>query len=93
MDIYLHPEMMIEGAHILNVVNNKNQPVGYLTFVMNEKKMYVMGHCQDEGVAADFKDLVKPYIEGMAKSKEDMDVLITLGIGGKEIKVNEEGED
>jgi hypothetical protein len=92
MDIYFNPELVKEEAHILNVVNHKNQPVGYLTFVIHQKKMYVMGHCRDEGVAEDFKDLIKPYIEGMAKNKEDLEVMVTLSVGGKEINLNENEE-
>ncbi|MDQ0337985.1 hypothetical protein J2S00_000768 [Caldalkalibacillus uzonensis] len=89
MEIYLSPELVKEDVHILNVVNHKNEAVGYLTFVVDEKKMYVLGQCQTEGVREDFKDVIKPYIKGMSKLKPDLDVYVTLFVGGKEINLEE----
>ncbi|EGL83136.1 hypothetical protein CathTA2_1299 [Caldalkalibacillus thermarum TA2.A1] len=90
MEIYLSPELVTEDAHILNVVNHKHEAVGYLTFIVNQQKMYVLGHCQADGVAEDFKDVIKPYINGMSKLKPDLDVYMTLCVGGREMTLEEE---
>jgi len=90
MQIYLSPEFLKEDAQVLNVVTQDNKAVGYLSFMMEEKKMYVFGQIQEEGVTEDFKDLVKPYLDGLSKLKPDLEVLSHLTVGGKSIELEEE---
>ena len=84
MEIYFSPEIIESDHQILNIVNQDHQAVGYLTFLFNEKKMYIYGQLENEGVSNDFEDLIKPYIEGMAKAKE-LEVYSYLSIGGKKL--------
>lgn len=92
MEIYFSPEFLNENAQVLNVVTQNNIPVGYLTFLMEENKMYVYGHLQEEGVAEDFKDLVKPYVQGLTKMKEGLEVFLYLSVGGKQVELEIEKE-
>lgn len=92
MQIYFSPEVFTPYFHVLNVVNQNQKAVGYLTFLMDEKKMYVFGHLQDKGVSEDFKDLIKPYIQGMSKTKEDMEVYSYISCGGEKMDINSEEE-
>ncbi|MCL7748350.1 hypothetical protein [Halalkalibacter alkaliphilus] len=96
MQIYFSPEFLKEDAQVLNVVTDSNKPVGYMAFLMEEekKKMYVYGQLQEEGVYEDFKDLVKPYLEGLKKLKPDLEVYSYLSVGGKKVELGEgEGEE
>ncbi|MBU9714079.1 hypothetical protein [Evansella tamaricis] len=92
MQIYFSPEFYREDGQVLNIVTDKNKPVGYLAFLTLEKKMYVYGHLEEEGVAEDFKDLVSPYIQGLTKVKSDLEVLSYLTIGGKKVEIEVEKE-
>jgi hypothetical protein len=92
VQIYFSPEFFKPEAQVLNVVTDANKPVGYLAFLMDEKKMYVYGLLQEEGVTEDFKDLVTPYIQGLAKLQPDMEVLSYISVGGKKIEVETEKE-
>ncbi|MCD8511897.1 MAG: hypothetical protein LRY73_19965 [Bacillus sp. (in: Bacteria)] len=92
MEIYFSPELFKENAQVLNVVTQNNNPVGYLAFLMEENKMYVYGHLQEEGVTEDFKDLVKPYIQGLTKMKQGLEVFLYLSVGGKQVEVGIEKE-
>ncbi|KHF40042.1 hypothetical protein [Halalkalibacter okhensis] len=92
MQIYFSPEFLKEDAQVLNVVTDNNKPVGYMAFLMEEekKKMYVYGQLQEEGVYEDFKDLVKPYLEGLKKLKPELEVYSYLSVGGKKVELGEE---
>ncbi|WP_332628921.1 hypothetical protein [Halalkalibacter flavus] len=92
MQIYFSPEFLKEDAQVLNVVTDANKPVGYMAFLMEEekKKMYVYGQLQEEGVYEDFKDLVKPYLEGLKKLKPELEVYSYLSVGGKKVELGEE---
>ncbi|WP_186577326.1 hypothetical protein [Aquibacillus kalidii] len=92
MQIYFSPEFLREDAQVLNVVDDKNKAVGYIAFLMEQKKMYVYGQLEDEGVEADFKDLVEPYLQGLAKLKPDLEVYSYLTVGGKKVDVSSEKE-
>ncbi len=85
---------MKEDAQVLNIVTDSNKPVGYMAFLMNEdkKKMYVYGQLQEEGVYEDFKDLVKPYLQGLKKLKPDLEVYSYLSVGGKKVELEDETE-
>lgn len=93
MQIYFSPEVITPEYQVLNVVNSKNKGVGNVAFLFNEKKLYVYGILEDEGVGADFKDLVTPYIKGLAKAKPGLDILSCLYVGCRKIKLKEEEED
>ncbi|WP_088105473.1 hypothetical protein [Halalkalibacter urbisdiaboli] len=92
MQIYFSPEFMKEDAQVLNVVTDDNKPVGYMAFLMEEekKKMYVYGQLEEEGVYEDFKDLVKPYLQGLTKLKPELEVYSYLTVGGKKVELGDE---
>lgn len=91
MQIYLSPELMKNDSQLLNIVDQNNKPVGFITLLFDEKKIYVYGQAED-GVKEDFKDLVKPYLQGMKKTKPETEVLCYLTIGGTKIDLDEESE-
>ncbi|MDR7078076.1 hypothetical protein J2Y03_003126 [Neobacillus niacini] len=93
MQIYFSPEVITPHYQVLNVVNSNNKAVGNVAFLFDEKKLYVYGILEDEEVGADFKDLVTPYIKGMAKAKEGLDILSCLYVGCKKIKLKEDEEE
>ncbi|MFC0470088.1 hypothetical protein ACFFHM_06020 [Halalkalibacter kiskunsagensis] len=94
MQIYFSPEFMKDDAQVLNIVTDSNKPVGYMAFLMEEDKkmMYVYGQLQEEGVYEDFKDLVKPYLQGLKKLKPELEVYSYLSVGGKKVELEEEDE-
>jgi hypothetical protein len=61
-------------------------------FLFDEKKLYVYGVLEEEGVEKVFKDLVTPYIRGLTKSKPGLDILSCLYVGCKKIKLNKNGQ-
>ncbi|WP_096200811.1 hypothetical protein [Bacillus sp. FJAT-45350] len=92
MDIYFSPEFIKEEAQLLNIVTDRNEPIGYLSFLIDEKKLYVFALVEQDGVLEDFKDLVKPYIQGLVKIKPDLEVLTYLNAGGKKVELEMENE-
>jgi len=92
LQLYFSPEFYKQDAQVLNIVTDKNKPVGYLTFLMTDKKMYVYGLLDEEGVAEDFKDLVNPYIQGLTKMTSDLEVFTYLSVGGKKIEFETDEE-
>jgi hypothetical protein len=90
LQIYFSPEVIKPESHVLNVVDQNQKAVGYVAFLFDEKKLYVYGSLEDEGVGADFKDLVNPYIQGLAKAKQDLEVYSYLSVGGKKIELDSE---
>ncbi|WP_112181024.1 MULTISPECIES: hypothetical protein [Paraliobacillus] len=93
MQIYFTPELLKEDAQVLNIVDDKKNAVGYMAFLIEEKKMYIYGLLESEGVEEDFKDLIEPYIQGLTKLKPDLEVLSYLSVGGKKIEIEREGEE
>ncbi|WP_331490651.1 hypothetical protein [Aquibacillus rhizosphaerae] len=93
LQIYFSPEFLKQDAQVLNIVNDKNKAVGYMAFLMEEKKMYVYGQLEEAGVEEDFKDLVEPYLQGLTKLKPDLDVFSYLSVGGKKVEVQAENEE
>ncbi|WP_017755210.1 hypothetical protein [Calidifontibacillus oryziterrae] len=90
MQIYFSPELIKNEYQLLNIVDQNNKPVGFVTFLFDEKKVYVYGQAED-GVEEDFKDLMKPFIHGVKKAKKEIEeVLCYLTIGGKNIELKEE---
>lgn len=93
MEVYLSPEWMSEHTQILNIVNDKQKAVGFL-FILNEnKKMYVFGHLQEIGLKEDYRDLITPYIQGMAKSHQDLEVFSYLTVGGEMLDIKNQETD
>jgi hypothetical protein len=92
LQIYFSPEVITPEYQVLNVVNSNNKGVGNVAFLFDEKKLYVYGILEDEEVGSDFKDLVTPYIKGLAKAKPGLDILSCLYVGCKKIKLKEEGD-
>ncbi|MDC3416255.1 hypothetical protein [Aquibacillus salsiterrae] len=92
MQLYFSPEFLKEDAQVLNIVDDKNKAVGYIAFLIEEKKMYVYGQLEEEGVSEDFKDLVGPYLEGLSKLKSDLEVFQYLSVGGKKVEVTTQSE-
>jgi hypothetical protein len=94
LQLYFSPEFLKEDAQVLNVVSDDNKPVGYMAFLMEaeKKKMYVYGQLQEEGVYEDFKDLVKPYLQGLKKLKPELEVYSYLSVGGKKVELEEESK-
>lgn len=93
MPIFFSPEVITPEYQVLNVIDAKNKGVGNVAFLFAEKKLYVYGILEEEEVGADFRDLVTPYIKGLAKAKPGLDILACLYVGCKKIKLNEEEED
>jgi hypothetical protein len=93
LDIYFSPELIKEDCQVLNIVNSKQKAVGYITFLFDEKKIYVYGQLEDKGVSEDFKDLVTPYIQGLAKAKPGLDVYSYLSVGGDKVDIKTEKKD
>lgn len=93
MQIYFSPEVITPQYQVLNIVNSKNKGVGNVAFLFDEKKLYVYGILEEEEVGADFKDLVTPYIKGLAKAKPGLDILSCLYVGCKKIKLKVEEAD
>lgn len=93
MQIYLSPEMLKNDYQLLNIVDQNNKPVGFLTFLFDEKKLYVFGQAEN-GIKEDFIDLVKPYIQGMKKSlSEEINIFSYLTVGGEKIDLNQNNEE
>ncbi|MBS4211581.1 hypothetical protein [Neobacillus rhizophilus] len=93
MQIYFSPEVITPHFQVLNVVDSTNKAVGNVAFLFDEKKLFVYGILEEEGVGLDFKDLVTPYIKGMTKAKPGVDIFSCLYVGCKKIKLSEEEEE
>jgi ABC-type dipeptide/oligopeptide/nickel transport system ATPase component len=60
-----------------------------MAIMFDEKKMYIYGIIEEEGVTENFRSIVQPYIKGLAKSKPDLEVYSCLYVGCKKISLNE----
>ncbi|MFC7392084.1 hypothetical protein [Scopulibacillus cellulosilyticus] len=89
MEVYFSPELIKPETQILNVINQNSKPVGYVSFLFNEKKLYIHGQVEESGVSEDFKDLVKPYIKGLMNLKPDCEVYSYLSAGGEKIEIEQ----
>lgn len=90
MQIYFSPEVITPQFQVLNVVDSTSKAVGNVAFLFDEKKLFVYGILEEEGVGEDFKDLVTPYLKGLTKAKPGLDIFTCLYVGCKKIKLNEE---
>lgn len=93
MQIYFSPEVITPEYQVLNVVDTNNKGVGNVALLFDEKKLFVYGILEEEDVGADFKDLVTPYIKGLAKAKPGLDIFSCLYVGCKKIKLNDKEEE
>lgn len=91
MEIFFSPECLRQDGQILNVVNAQNHPVGYVSYLLDEKKIYVYGHLENEGVSEMYKDMVKAYIDGIARSHPGRDVYSYISVGGKTLQLGKSG--
>jgi len=90
MEVYFSPEFIKQDSQVLNVVDANGNAVGYMAFIFDEKKMYVYGLLENEGMREDFKDLVTPFIQGMSKMKPNLEVYCYLSVGGKRLDVGQQ---
>jgi hypothetical protein len=93
VQIYFSPEVMTPEFHVLNVVDSDDKAVGNVAFLFEEKKLYVYGILEEEGVKADFQDLVTPYLKGLSKTKPGIEVYSCLYVGCKKITLETEKEE
>ena len=77
---------------VLNIVDSTNKVVGNVALLFDEKKLYVYGILEEEGVQSDFKDLVTPYVKGLIKAKVNLEVYTCLYVGCKKINLKEAAE-
>jgi len=89
LEIYLSPEVITPQFQILNVVNGQEKALGNIALLFDEKKLYVYGILEEEGVSENFKDIVYPYVKGLAKAKPDLEVYSCLYVGCEKISLNE----
>ncbi|WP_375141601.1 hypothetical protein [Bacillus sp. EB600] len=89
LQIYFSPEVITPEYQVLNVVDSTNKGVGNIAFLFAEKKLYVYGILEEEDVGADFRDLVTPYLKGLAKAKPGLDIFSCLYVGCKKIELND----
>lgn len=93
MEIFFSPEVIHQHFQILNVVDSKENAVGNVAFMFDEKKIYVYGIVEEEGVTENFRSIVTPYIKGIASAHPDLEVYSCLYVGCKKISVNTEDEE
>jgi len=86
VELYFSPEWMNKNIQILNVVTDRQKPVGYLCIFHEDKKMYIFGNLQDGGLKEDYHDLIKPYIQGLANISGDAEMFSYITIGGEMIQ-------
>ncbi|GBF10417.1 hypothetical protein TEPIDINF_001508 [Tepidibacillus infernus] len=89
MQIYFSPELIAQDTQILNIVDQNQKAVGFVTIIFNQNKIYVHGNLEEGGVEGDFKDLIKPYLGGLKKVKSEADIYAYLSVGGKKIQLEE----
>jgi len=93
LQIYFSPEVVTPEFQVLNVVDPSHKAVGNIALLFDEKKIYVYGILEEEGVGEDFKDLVKPYLKGLAKAKEGLEIYSCLYVGCKKIELKDDNKE
>lgn len=93
MEIFFSPEVITPHYQVLNVINSSEKAVGNVAFLFDEKKIYAYGILEEEGVGESFKDLLQPYLKGLARAKPGLDIYACVYIGCKKIKLNDEEEE
>jgi hypothetical protein len=93
LQIYFSPEVITPHFQVLNVVDATNKAVGNVAFLFDEKKLFVYGILEEEGVGEDFKDLVSPYLKGLSKAKHGIDIFTCLYVGCKKIDLHTDKEE
>ena len=92
MEVFFSPEVITPHFQALNVVNSNEKAVGSIALLFHEKKIYVYGILEEGGVENSFKDLVRPYLKGIAKCMEDAEIYACLYSGCKKIQIQDEEE-
>ncbi len=92
LGLFFSPEMFTSSFHLLNVVNAQDQAVGLVAALFAEKKVYVYGILEKEGVEEDFKELALHYIKGLAKTAPDAEVYSCVYSGCRKIDFQDEAE-
>lgn len=93
--IYLVPEFKTASGEIMNVLNQKEEPVGYVACMYKEnEKLYVFGTLKNKGEEQNFVDVVENYTTGMqeALGAQD-DTRIFLDVAGEPVSLNKNGND
>lgn len=93
MQIFFSPEVITPHFQALNVVTSEGKAVGNVAFMFDEKKIYVYGILEEEGVAENFKSMLTPYIKGLRKAKEGLDIYACVYTGCKKITLIDEEEE
>ncbi|RSK27254.1 hypothetical protein EJF36_10380 [Bacillus sp. HMF5848] len=88
MQIYFSPELIKPQFQVLNIVDQNEKAVGYMTCLFDEQKVYVYGQSEEIGVKEDFTDLVKPYIQGLTKAMPQHEIYSYFSVGGQKIEIN-----
>ena len=90
MEIFFSPEVITPHFQALNVVDAKEKAVGSVAFLFHGEKIYIYGILEEEGVSESFKDLLKPYIKGLAKTIDDAEIYACIYSGCKKIQLMED---
>nr|WP_295972196.1 hypothetical protein [uncultured Bacillus sp.] len=93
MQIYFSPEIMNPYFEVLNVVDSAQKAVGTVALLFDDKKIYVYGILEEQGVREDFKDLLAPYLKGLAKAKGGIDIYSCQYVGCEKIKLSDNGDE
>lgn len=93
VEIFFSPEVINPHYQALNIVNSSGKAVGNVAFLFDEKKIYVYGILEEEGVGESFKDLLQPYLKGLSKAKNGADIYACLYTSCKKVTFEEEKED
>ncbi|WAA10926.1 hypothetical protein [Fervidibacillus albus] len=92
MPIYLSPELITPTFQIVNIVNAEEKAVGCLVTLFHGKMIYAYGILEEDGVAEEYKSIVRHYLKGLSKIGKDVELYSCLYIGCKRVKLTEDGE-
>lgn len=92
--IYLVPEFKTASGEIMNVMNQEEEPVGYLAYLYEQKeKLYVFGTLKKKGEEQNFVDVVENYMGGLQHSLGvDDNTQVFLDVAGEPVALNEQKE-
>ena len=83
MESLLFPRSHYPGISIIKYYYSYEKTVGMSPFYFMKTNCMFTGYWRGRGCSESFKDFVYPYIKGMAKSKEDIEVFASLYTGCK----------
>jgi hypothetical protein len=90
MPIFFSPEVIKDSFHILKIVNASEKTVGSLAVLFDDKKIYVYGILEEGGVSEDFREMIRHFLKGMAKAKEEKEIYTCLYTADRKISINGE---